>query len=138
MGDVLALDFETIDWRGHRDQAGRYVRSLLQMREFRNLPWTPDWLALQRMIVAAGVCINDNPVPALLPWVEGLGPRDLTKPWAQKVDRWLRAPNALSHHGRADLAKTFARNIARLDRLHDIPRLAALGILPKPIGPIRG
>lgn len=137
LDELIALDLDAIDWGGQVGQAPRYIKSMRGLRQFRLLPWTPPWGALQAAVVAAGVGMAENPVPALLAQAQGRRPQDLDLAWARAIDNQLRRPNSLSKHGRADLALTFARNVARLDALHIVPALADSGVLPPRIGPIR-
>ena len=104
--------------------AARHRPVLTRLRDYRALPWTGEWRGLQVAVSSAGVKAGDNPVAALLRHAEGRAPRALDLAWTRAVDRTLRRA------GRADLAKTFAANLRRLDALHDVPDLAASGLLP--------
>jgi hypothetical protein len=95
------------------------------------------WRTLQRAVVGAGVPMRDNPVPRLLPYVQGREPNGLDAAWAAETDRTLRSTLVHPPHGRADLAITFANNVGRLDRLHDHAALADSGLLPSRIGNYR-
>jgi hypothetical protein len=131
---LLRQRFDALDWSPFGDRGKHYILVLTRMREFRNLPWSDSWSALQRKIVGAGVPMAENPVPRLLPYAGGLEPSQLDASWARNTDRNLRSTVLHPPYGRADLASTFANNLRRLDRLHDTVEVAASGLLPPPIG----
>ena len=133
----MALDFDLVEWGPREEQAGRYLRSLRGLRNFLSLPWTMEWAELQDAVVGAGICANENPVPALLRYAEGRRPTQLDLEWAQAIDKRLRKPSKSAKQGRADLALTFAKDLARLDELHRVERLGESGLLPDLIGQIR-
>lgn len=112
LGRLLAADTTGLDWGRHASQAPTHQEVLRRLRAFRDLPWTPAWRTLQAAIVAAGVQMRDNPVPALLRRAGDREPMELDLVWARSVDRSLR------RDGRADLARTFGRDLERLDALH--------------------
>jgi hypothetical protein len=103
------------------------------------LPWTDGWRDLQRAVAASGLPRKRTPVPALLAHAgpDGLEPWQLTCAWAQGIDRRLRSSRHHPPHGRADLARTFARNLGALDSLHDRTGFRRGDLLPPRIGPIR-
>lgn len=137
LADLLARDLDELDWGRHAARKAHHVAMIARLRAFHDLPWTPDWRALQAACVETGVSRTKNPVPALLAHAEGRGPQALDRTWARDVDRRLRRPSDVSPYGRADLAKTFAANVDRLDALHDLPEVLATGLLPSRIGPVR-
>ena len=114
-------------------------RLLASLKDHLSLPWTDAWRALQGAVAQAGIPRKSTPVPRLLhhagPY--GLEPWQLTRDWAQDIDRTLRSTIHHPPHGRADLALTFARKIAALDALHDRPGFRRGDLLPPRIGPIR-
>jgi hypothetical protein len=120
-----------LDWGPNRARAGDHAQVLDRLRAHDALPWTSDWRALQRAVVAAGMPMRENPVAALLKEAGTRAPQELEADWARAVDRRYRAA------GRADLARTFAANLGRLEALHAIPALARSGLLPPHIGPLR-
>ena len=128
---LLRADTAGLDWGRNANQAPTHEKVLRRLREFHDLPWTPAWRRLQAAVVAAGVSMRDNPIPALLRRAAGLDPLELDLAWAWAVDRSLRRA------GRADLALTFARDLGRLDALHARAELARSDLLPPPFGPIR-
>jgi hypothetical protein len=128
---LLGLARAGLDWGPHRARAGDHAQVIDRLRAHGALPWTADWRALQRGTVAAGVPMRENPVAALLKEAGARAPRELDTAWARAVDRRHRAA------GRADLARTFETNLGRLDALHTIPALAASGLLPTHLGPLR-
>jgi hypothetical protein len=128
---LLALAPAGLDWGALRDRARDHGQVLARLRAHHGLPWTADWRALQRAVVAAGVPMRENPVAALLREAGGRAPRELDAAWARAVDRRHRAA------GRADLARTFEAKFGRLEALHAIPALAASGLLPPRLGPLR-
>ena len=134
---LLRQRFDAFDWSPFGDRGKHYILVLTRMREFRNLPWSDSWSALQRKIVGAGVPMAENPVPRLLPYAGELEPSQLDASWARNTDRNLRSTVLHPPYGRADLASTFANNLRRLDRLHDTVEVAASGLLPPPIGKYR-
>jgi hypothetical protein len=134
---LLRRRFDAFDWSPFGDRAKAYILVLTRMRDFRNLPWSDNWRALQRTIVGAGVPMAENPIPKLLPYAGGIEPSQLDASWARETDRKLRSTVLQPPHGRADLAGTFANNVRRLDRLQDIAEVAASGLLPPRIGTYR-
>ncbi|MGI1661040.1 hypothetical protein ACRDNQ_02270 [Palleronia sp. KMU-117] len=134
---LLRRRFDAFDWSPFGDREKAYILVLTRLRDFRNLPWSDNWRALQRTVVGAGVPMAENPVPRLLPYAERLEPSELDASWARETDRRLRSTVLNPPHGRADLAGTFANNIRRLDRLHAIAEVAASGLLPPRIGTYR-
>ena len=124
LDDLLTRDLSLLDRGRNRANAARHGPVLTRLRDYRALPWTGEWRGLQVAVSSAGVKAGDNPVAALLRHAEGRAPRALDLAWTRAVDRTLRRA------GRADLAKTFAANLRRLDALHDVPDLAASGLLP--------
>lgn len=134
---LLAQDFDLLDWSPFAGRATKYKLVLDRVRVFQGLPWTDDWRALQRAVVAAEVPMRENPIPRLLIYAKGRKPVDLDAAWAAETDRNLRSTLLHPPHGRADLALTFANNIHRLDRLHDIAALSGSGLLPPRIGDYR-
>jgi hypothetical protein len=133
LDELLRQDFVHLDWGPFAGRAKGYKLALDRLRVFRELPWTDGWRALQRVVIAAGVPMSQNPVPRLLPYAKGREPFQLDTPWAAETDRTLRSTLLNPPHGRADLALTFASNIRRLDALHGIGAVAASGLLPPQI-----
>lgn len=122
LDDLLRLDASALDWSSDAQWAPAHQKAIGLLRSFRFLPWTPAWRALQRAAVAAGVGMVENPVASLLVVAGGREPAELDGAWARAIDRRHRTA------GRADLARTFEANVARLDRLHTIPAIAAAGL----------
>ena len=114
-------------------------RLLASLKDHLSLPWTDDWGALQSAVAQAGISRKSTPVPRLLHHAgpNGLEPWQLTRGWAQDIDRTLRSTIHNPPYGRADLALTFARTLAALDALHDRPGFRRGDLLPPRIGPIR-
>jgi hypothetical protein len=128
---LLRADTAGLDWGRNADQAPTHEGTVGRLRAFHDLPWTPAWRRLQTAVVAAGVSMRDNPIPALLRRAGSRDPLELDLAWARAVDRSLR------REGRADLALTFANDLGRLDALHARAELARSGLLPPRFGPIR-
>jgi hypothetical protein len=128
---LLALARPDLDWGANHERARDHGQVIDRLRAHHALPWTADWRAFQRAVVAAGVPMRENPVAALLREAGARAPRELDAAWARAVDRRHRAA------GRADLARTFEANLGRLEALHAIPVLAASGLLPPRLGPLR-
>ena len=137
LGQLLGQDLGELDWGPFQNRAEAYILVLDRLRTFRQLPWTEEWMALQRVVVSAGVPMSQNPVPRLLSYVKGREPHQLDASWAAETDRNLRSTLLNPPHGRADLALTFANNIGRLDALHDIDAVATSGLLPPRISAYR-
>jgi hypothetical protein len=128
---LLRSGTDGLDWGRHASRASDHEDVLRRLRDFHDLPWTPAWRRLQSAVVAAGVPMRDNPIPALLRPAEGRDPLELDLAWAREIDRSLRRA------GRADLAVTFVSTIGRLDALHARGDLSRSGRLPPVVGTIR-
>ena len=137
LGQLLGQELGELDWGPFKARAKAYILVLDRLRTFRQLPWTEKWMALQRVVVEAGVPMSQNPVPRLLPYAKGREPHQLDTSWAAIIDRNLRSTLQNPPHGRADLALTFTNHICRLDALHDIGAVATSGLLPPRIGAYR-
>lgn len=135
--EILQADMSAYDLGPHEPRRKIHADKIRALREFIELPWTPAWRELQVIVTGTGMPLLDNPVPKILSWNPGRDPDGITKEWAQILDRELRSTVKNPPHGRADLAKTFARHLAAFDALHDIPVVAGSGLLPPRIGPIR-
>jgi hypothetical protein len=134
---LLQTDISAYDIGHHEPRRKTHTNNIRNLREFMELPWTPAWRELQRLVTGAGMTALKNPVPKVLSWKPGTDPDGLTLEWAQQLDRHFRSTITSPPHGRADLAKTLARHLAAFDALHDIPAVAGSGLLPPRIGPIR-
>lgn len=135
--DICNIDLETVEWGCSSSKAKTYSINIFQLQKYLGLPWTKDWRTLQQLVRGSGIGLLKNPVPKLLSWGPGPSPRTVTLEWAQKLDRELRSTLLNGPHGRADLAKTMAGHVAAFDRLREIPEVAASGLMPEPIGPVR-
>lgn len=134
---LLQSDISAYDIGTHEPRRKVHTDRIRKLREFLELPWTPAWRALQRVVADTGMTAQDNPVPKVLAWHPGTDPDGLTLEWAQRLDRELRSRLTHPPHGRAGLAKILARQLAAFDALHDIPEVAQSGLLPARIGAIR-
>lgn len=137
LADLLRADLSDLDLGKHELRKRIHAGKLQSLSRFLDLPWTPAWRELQAMVVASGLGAKDNPVPKVLAWHPGTAPEGVSLAWAQRLDRKLRSTLHNPPHGRADLAQSLARNLAAFDRLHDLPQVAASGLLPPKIGAIR-
>ena len=137
LGKLLQADMSAYDLGAHEPRRKFHANNVRNLREFVELPWTPAWRELQKVVTATGMTARKNPVSKVLAWNPGTDPDGLTLEWAQRLDRDLRSTLKNPPHGRADLAQTLARHLAAFDALHDIPAVAGSGLLPPRIGPIR-
>lgn len=135
--DICNIEVTSVDWGCQASQAKTYSGNVMQLQRYCSLSWTPDWRALQSIVVGLGNRMSQNPVPKILSWAPAPSPKDVSLEWAQQLDRDLRSTILNGPHGRADLAKTMARHVAAFDKLHDIPKVAASGLLPPRIGSVR-
>lgn len=135
--EIFEADPDAYDFGTHEPRRKVHVGKIRNLRDFHGLAWTPAWRKLQHLVVGTGMTALLNPIPKVLSWNPGGDPRSLTKKWAQRRDAELRSTLKNPPHGRADLAKTLARHLAGFDALHDIPAVAASGLLPPRIGLIR-
>ena len=135
--EILQAEMSAYDLGSHEARRKVHADKIRNLREFCELPWTPAWQELQGIVTGTGMTPLDNPVPKILSWNPGTDPDGIAKEWAQFLDRELRSAVKNPPHGRADLAKTFARHLAAFDALHEIPVVAGSGLLPPRIGPIR-
>lgn len=135
--EILQTDMSEYDLGAHERLRKVHTAKIKNLREFTELPWTSAWRELQKVVAGTGVTAQDNPIPKVLSWIPGADPGGLSREWAQRLDRDLRSTVKNRPHGRADLAVTLARHVAAFDALHDIPAVAASGLLPDQIGPIR-
>lgn len=135
--EILQADMSAYDLGPHEPRRKVHADKIRNLREFIELPWTPAWRELQGIVTGTGMPLLDNPVPKILSWNPGSYPDAITKEWAQILDRELRSTVKNPPHGRADLAKTFARHLAAFDALHDISMVAGSGLLPPRIGAVR-
>tara|TARA_R110002012_G_scaffold208038_14_gene378103 strand:+ start:153 stop:2108 length:1956 start_codon:yes stop_codon:yes gene_type:complete len=135
--DICNIDLETVEWGCSSAKAKTYSLKVSHLQKYVGLPWTKEWKTLQRLVMEAGIGLLKNPVPKLLSWGPGPSPRTVTLEWAQNRDRELRSTLLYAPHGRADLAKTMAGHVAAFDRLRALPEVAASGLMPNPIGPVR-
>lgn len=112
---------------------------IASLRDDLALGWTKDWWALQRAVSAAGIPRSKSPVFRVLQHAgrEQLEPWQLTRRWAQRVDRSLRSTIHNPPHGRADLAQTFTKHLNVLDDLRKNSEFSRKDLLPSPIGPVR-
>lgn len=137
LGELLQADMSEYDLGAHEPRRKFHTNNVRNLREFVDLPWTPAWRELQKVVTGTGMTALKNPVPKVLSWHPGTDPDGLTLEWAQRLDRDLRSTLKNPPHGRADLAKTLARNLAAFDALHEISAVKGLGLLPALIGTIR-
>lgn len=135
--DLLQADISAYDIGHHEPRRKVHTDKIRNLREFIELPWTPAWQELQKVVTGTGMTTLKNPVPKVLSWKSGMDPNSLTLEWARRLDRELRSTLKNPPHGRADLALTLANNLKAFDALHDIPEIAGCGLLPPRIGPIR-
>lgn len=131
---LLDIDLDGLDWKAHARRRGEHVVRIESLRRHRDLPWSPAWRTLQHLATAAGLRADDNPIPRIMLHAEGREPHELDLDWAKEVDRRLRSTLLHPPHGRADLARTFVRNLVRFDAFHEIPALAGSPLLPPRIG----
>lgn len=137
LADLLRADLADLDLGKHEPRKKIHAGKLQSLCRFLDLPWTPAWRELQAVVVASGIGAKDNPVPKVLAWQPGTAPKGVSLAWAQDLDRKLRSTLHNPPHGRADLARSLARNLAAFDRLHDLPQVAASGLLPPKIEAVR-
>lgn len=135
--EILQADMSAYDLGPHEPRRKVHADKIRNLREFIELPWTPAWRELQGVAIGTGMTPLNNPIPKVLSWNPGTDPDGITKGWAQLLDRELRSTVKNPPHGRADLAKTFARHLAAFDALHDIPVVTGSGLLPPRIGAVR-
>ncbi len=138
MEDICEVDLEEVEWSCPPQQMKIYSAKIIGLQRYCALPWTSEWKALQKIVVNAGIKISKNPVPKLLAWEPTSSPKKVSLEWAQKLDRELRSTILNGPHGRADLAKTMAKHVAAFDKLREIPAVADSGLMPEPIGEVRG
>lgn len=137
LGKLIQADMTAYDLGPHEPRRKVHEDKIRNLREFIELPWTPAWRELQKVVTGSGMTALDNPVPKVLAWNPGTDPAGLTLDWAQKLDQELRSTLKNPPHGRADLGRKLARHLAAIDALHEIPAVAGSGLLPPRIGPIR-
>ena len=137
LDSLLTIDPERVDWRNAQKQADAHIRQIMTIKRFRELPWTPAWRKLNKLVVKTGTTVSKNPVPKVLSWTPGCDPAGLTLKWAKTTDLALRSTLTNPPHGRADLAITLARHLALFDKLHEVMSVRESGLLPKRIGKIR-
>ena len=135
--DILRTDLSAYDLCEHEPRRKIHTKTIRNLLEFIELPWTPAWRDLQKVVTGTGITPRQNPVPKVLSWKPGIDPKRVKLEWAQRLDRDLRSTLKNPPHGRADLALTLARHLKAFDALHDIPAVAESGLLPPRIGPIR-
>jgi hypothetical protein len=131
--DLLSRDLDGVDWAHRTSQANRYRSALRSLRVIAELARHPDWLALQKAVVDAGIMPRRNPVPYLFRVMEGASLDALTPAWLRSRERAFRSMELNPPYGRADLALTLVENAARLDALHAISSLHDSGLLPPPL-----
>lgn len=134
---LLESDMSGYDLGPHEPRRRTHASKIRSLRAFLELPWTPAWRELQRVVTGTGLSALDNPVPKVLAWHPGTDPAGLTPDWAQRLDRELRSTLKNPPDGCADLARKLARHLAAFDALHEIPAVAGSGLLPPRIGQIR-
>lgn len=137
LDSLLEIDLDGVAWGHAQKQANSHIQKLLTIKRFRELPWTPSWKKLHKLVLETGTTISKNPAPKVLSWRPGCDPAGLTLEWAKKTDLELRSTLTNPPHGRADLANTFARHLALFDELHGVVSVKASGLLPKRLGNIR-
>lgn len=137
LGELLQADMTAYDLGPHEPRRKVHTNNVRNLREFVELPWTPAWRELQKVVTGTGMTALDNPVPKVLAWNPGADPDGLTLEWAQRLDRELRSTLKNPPDGRTYLARKLARHLAAIDALHEIPAVAGSGLLPPRIGPIR-
>jgi hypothetical protein len=137
LSDILQADMSAYDLGPHEPRREQHAKMIRNLRTFVDLPWTPAWRKLQKVVVAVGVTARVNPIPKVLSWNPCTDPEAVNREWAQRLDSDLRSPLRNPPYGRADLAITLARHIEAFDALHDIPAITGSGLLPPRIGPIR-
>ena len=136
--DICKVDVKNVKWNCSEAQVKAYSRGISQIQNYCSLAWTPEWKALQHIVVGLGIGLLKNPVPKLLSWGPASSPRDVSVEWARELDRELRSTIINAPHGRADLALTMAGHLAAFNKLREIPEVAASGLMPEPIGAVRG
>lgn len=134
---LLESDMSGHDLGPHEPRRKTHTNKIRSLRAFLELPWTPAWRELQRVVTGTGLTALDNPVPKVLAWHPGTDPEGLTLDWAQRLDRELRSTLKNPPDGCADLARKLARHLAAFDALHEIPAVAESGLLPPRIGQLR-
>ncbi|KAA8607701.1 hypothetical protein [Salipiger aestuarii] len=137
LADLLRTDLSGFNLGKHEPRKKIHAGKLQSLCRFLDLPWTPAWRELQAVVVASGLGAKHNPVPKVLAWRPGTAPWGVSLAWAQDLDRKLRSTLHNPPHGRADLARSLARKLAAFDMLHELPQVAASGLLPPKIGRIR-
>lgn len=135
--ETLQTDISAYDLGPHEPRRKVHAEKILNLRKFIELPWTPAWRELQKVVTETGITALDNPVPKVLAWNPGTDPDGLTREWAQRLDREYRSTLIHPPYGLTYVAKKLARHLAAFDALHDIPAVAGSGLLPPRIGPIR-
>lgn len=107
----------------------RICATARQLESEARFQWTDDWADLQCRVVAAGVPIKENPVPAIATVAQesGLSPTRINREWAWQHGRALRS----------DLKITWSRNVERFDALRSISVIESTRVLPlHPLGPM--
>lgn len=137
LGDILQADISAYDLGPHEPRRKVHAEKIRNLRKFIELPWTPAWRELQKVVTETGMTALDNPVPKVLAWNPGADPDGLTREWAQRLDREYRSTLVHPPHGLTYVAKKLARHLAAFDALHEIPAVAGSGLMPPRIGPIR-
>lgn len=135
--EILQTDISAYDLGPHEPRRKVHAEKIRNLRKFIELPWTPAWRELQKVVTETGMTALDNPVPKVLAWNPGTDPDGLTREWAQRLDREYRSTLVHPPYGLTYVAKKLARHLAAFDALHDIPAVAGSGLLPPRIGPIR-
>lgn len=138
LDDLRTIDPRNVDWGCEGPTVKDYQVHLERLQRYLDLPWSSEWNALNALVVKAGISFKNNPIPKLLRWGPSSSPKNVTLEWAQILDRELRSTLRNPPHGRADLAQTMARDVAAFDALRDIASIADSGMLPAPIGQVRG
>lgn len=106
-----------------------YRAEISRLSERLDFRWSDGWRKLQAEVVAQEIPRVENPIDAFLnvAVVAGLEPWQIDREWAWLHERSLRP----------DLRITWAKNVARFDRLQTFPELVAAGLLPSDnLGPM--
>ncbi|MFO7921850.1 MAG: hypothetical protein R6U99_13785, partial [Nioella sp.] len=135
--ETLQADISAYDFGPHEPRRKVHTDKIRNLRRFVELPWTPAWRELQRVVTGTGLKALDNPVPKVLAWNPRTDPDGLTLEWAQRLDRDFRSTLRHPPHGRTYIAKKLVRHLAAFDALHNIPAVAGSGLMPPRIGQIR-
>jgi hypothetical protein len=71
---LLESDMSGYDLGPHEPRRKVHTTKIRSLRAFLELPWTPAWRELQRIVTGTGLTALDNPVPKVLAWNPGTDP----------------------------------------------------------------